>query len=77
MTDDQVRDLIRKRAARHAKRKGSTGITAWARAKGVTKSHLSEFLAGKRSPTTDVLDALGLEYRIVRKRSLNQDTDHD
>lgn len=68
MNEGEVRDLVRKRAARHAEREGSTGVTAWAKAKGVRKSHLSEFMTGKRAPTTDLLDALGLEWRIMRKR---------
>lgn len=68
MTEDQVRSLVRKRIAPHARRKGSTGLTAWCKAKGITKSHASEFMRGQRSPTSDLLNALNLEYGIVRKR---------
>ncbi len=68
MTPDAVRALVQKRARRHAARKNSTGVTAWGKAHGVAKSHLSEFMAGKRLPTTDILDALNLEWRIVRRR---------
>jgi hypothetical protein len=68
MREEEVRDLILRRAARYANRKGSTGVTAWGKAHGVSRSHLSEFMAGKRGPTSDVLDTLNLEWRIVRKR---------
>lgn len=60
MTEDQVRALV--------DRKARPNRNQWCEATGVRKSHLSEFMAGKRRPTTDVLNALGLEYRIVRKR---------
>lgn len=74
MSGDEVRALIVRRAARHAKRRGSTGVTAWGQANGVSRSHLSEFMAGKRAPTTDILDALNLEWRIVRKAKSRRPT---
>jgi hypothetical protein len=62
MTEEQVRDL--------ARRKAKPTLRAWCRKHGVSVSHLSEFLNGKRHrPTKDMLDALNLEWRIVRKRS--------
>lgn len=45
----------------------STGIAKWCAKHGVKRGHCSEFLNGKRLPTTDLLDALGLEWRICRK----------
>lgn len=46
----------------------STGIAKWCKKHGVSKPHTSEFLSGKRVlPTSDILDALGLEWRIERK----------
>jgi hypothetical protein len=68
MTEQQVRELVRQRAARFAINRGSTGLTEWCRRKGIAKSHASEFMRGLRAPTNDLLSALGLEYRIVRKR---------
>ena len=61
MTADEVRALMDKRV--------KPSLTEWCRVHGVAKSHASEFLNGKRLPTTDLLDALGLEWRICRKRS--------
>lgn len=68
MTEDQVRELFVRRLEKHRGRRGSIGLRPWCRAHGVTVSHASEFLGGRRLPTTDVLDALGLEWRITRKR---------
>lgn len=68
MTPDDVREMLRVEFAKHIDRKGSTGMTAWAADWGVKKSHLSSFMTGKRdTPTSDVLNALGLEWRITRK----------
>lgn len=68
MSLDEVRALLLRRAKKHIARKGSSGVTAWAKHHGVSKGHVSEFVAGKRLPTTAILDALGLEWRICRKR---------
>ncbi len=67
MNETQVRDLLLKKAQSHARRKGSLGMRAWAEAHGIPPSRVSEFLAGKRLPNPAILDALGLEWRIVRK----------
>jgi len=67
MSEDQVRDLLRRRAKPFAKRKGSTGVTAWCSHHGVTNTHVSEFMNGKRAPATDMLDALGLVHSYSRK----------
>jgi hypothetical protein len=68
MTEDDVRSLLRKKLTKFVFRKGSTGLRAWCRQHGVASEHVSEFLSGVRNPASDMLDALGLEYRIVRKR---------
>lgn len=68
MSEDDVRAMIRRKAKRHAKRAGSTGVTAWGKAHGLSRGHLSDFMNGHRGPVTAILDALGLEWRICRKR---------
>lgn len=67
MSEEQVRALLLKRAKRFAKRRGSTGVTAWCSHHGVTSTHVSEFLNGKRAPASDMLDALGLARSYSRK----------
>ncbi len=67
MSEDDVRELLTKRAKPCAINRGSTGVTAWAKQHGISKGHVSEFMRGKRLPTTAILDALNLEWRIVRK----------
>lgn len=68
VTEDEIRDLVRKQASPYATAKvGSTGVTIWGIMNGVHKGALSSFMAGKRAPGTDLLDALGLEWRIVPK----------
>jgi hypothetical protein len=68
VTLDQIRALLMKRASKFkTKRVGSTGIPGWSKHHGVNKSHVSEFLNGKRLPGTSILNALNLEWRIVRK----------
>ena len=66
MSEDDVRAMIRRKALRFAKRAGSTGISAWGKAHNVP--HVSDFLNGKRGAETKILDVLGLEWRICRKR---------
>jgi hypothetical protein len=67
MTQDQVRAMVLKAAKPFAKRHGSTGIYSWCKEKGVNRGHLSEFMSGERLPTTDILNALDLEWRIMPK----------
>lgn len=69
MTEEEVRSLVLRRARPFVDRAGSSGVRAWAAAHGLPTGHVSEFLNGKRGPALKLLDALGLEYRIVRKRS--------
>jgi len=72
VTQEQVRALLLKRAARYAKRKGSSGVTGWCLAHGVSKGHASEFINNLRPPTTDILDALGLVRSYSRKPKLGE-----
>ena len=61
MTPDEVREMVWKKA--------KPSWREWCRVHRVSISHLSEFMNEKRGPTTDILSALQLEWRIVRKRS--------
>lgn len=68
MSPDQVRALLLTEARKlEAKPWRSTGVGLWCRKHGVHKGHVSEFLNDKRLPTTAILDALGLEWRIMAK----------
>lgn len=68
MTEQAVRDLVLVRARRLARNRGSSGFTAWCLKHGVNKGHASDFMNGKKGPGSDLLKALNLEYRIVRRR---------
>lgn len=68
MTLDSVRRMVLKRAASHAKQRGSTGVRPWCEAHGIVVSHAFEFMNGQRNPATDLLEVLGLEWRVARKR---------
>lgn len=67
MTEDDVRELLRERAAPFAKRARSTGVAGWCEHHGIDRGHASEFLNARRSPRTSILDALGLQWAIVPK----------
>lgn len=67
MTLDAIRAVLVKRAAKFAKRRKSGGLRAWAEAHGIPPSRVSEFLSGKRLPNDAILNALGFEWRVVRK----------
>ena len=67
MDKEGVRALLRKRAAKFAKNRGSSGMFGWAEHHGIPRSHVSEFMRGLRNPTTSILDALGLERSYSRK----------
>jgi hypothetical protein len=67
LTEDQVRELLLKRAKKHIGFRGS-GLNGWCLEHGVNKGHASQFMNGRRGPGIDLLEALNLEYRIVRKR---------
>jgi hypothetical protein len=69
MTLEQVRKLLLRRCKPFISGYGNsqTGIRPWCEAHGVASTHASEFLNGKRGPAPDLLDALGLEWRVMRK----------
>ena len=64
---EAVRKLLLRRAKGASRYKNATGVKAWCKAHGVANSHASEFLNGKRLPTSDLLEALGLEWRVMKK----------
>lgn len=64
---DQVRNLIADAALPFARRKGSSGLRGWCEHHNIACSHTVEFMQGKRGPATSILNALGLEWRVVHK----------
>lgn len=60
MTLDKVRALLLHEIH-------STSLREWCEAHGVSATHTSEFLSGKRGPSPGLLDALNLEWRVSRK----------
>ena len=70
MTYDDVRLLVLERAQPYkSDRVRSTGVTRWCADNGVSSKSLTSFMSGKTGPGTDLLNALGLEWRIVPKDS--------
>lgn len=67
MTLDQVRKRLLRAAKPFAVYRGSTGVRGWCIAHSVHAPHVSEFMNGKRPPAPDLLEALGLEWRVMRK----------
>jgi hypothetical protein len=67
VTLDEVRKLLLRRAKGASRYRNATGVKAWCKVNGVANSHACEFLNGKRLPTSDLLEALGLEWRVMRK----------
>lgn len=55
------------------KRFEAMSLREWCRLTGCRPSHMSEFVAGKRGPPADLLKALNLEVRYVKRyrRSLS------
>lgn len=43
-------------------------LNEWCRLTGCNKGHVSDFVNGKLGPPSDMLGALNLEVRYVRKR---------
>ncbi len=68
MTLEAVRKLLMRQCKPYTGHKGF-GLRGWCAAHNVVPTHASEFLSGKRLPANDVLDALGLEWRVMRKRA--------
>ena len=68
MTEDQVRELVRQRLARHGDQR-KLAIEA-----GISDPHLSLFLKGERPPPLRLLAHLGLEMMVsyTRKTACGQ-----
>lgn len=65
---DHVRRLLLRKCKSYVASDGrGFGLKPWCRAHGVAPTHASDFLSGKRLPATDLLEALGLEWRVMRK----------
>lgn len=43
-------------------------MTEWCRLTGCATSHVSEFMNGKKGPPSDMLNALNLEVRYIRRK---------
>jgi hypothetical protein len=71
MTLEAVRKMLLQKTKQHAIYAGSSGLKGWCREYGVTHSHASEFVKGKKKPGSDLLEALGLEWRVMRKLPQN------
>jgi hypothetical protein len=70
MTLTAVRKLLLRKCKPHiAKDSRGFGLKSWCRANGVASTHASDFLSGRRLPANDLLGALGLEWRIMRRAS--------
>lgn len=54
-------------------------LREWCRLTGCNASHVSEFVRGLKGPPNDMLEALNLERRYVRKRrtALGKQSDDD
>ena len=75
MSEDDVRSMILRKSKPFARNKGTSGVTSWGVQHGISKGHLSDFMNGKRGCETKILEALGLEWRICRKRRKKEQTD--
>lgn len=69
MEIEQVRHMVSRRAIKYAKNRGSTGLRAWCEANGINVAHASEFMNGNKNPGSDLLRALGLEWRVMRRNT--------
>lgn len=68
MTLEAIRKLLLRKCKPFIASDGrGFGLNAWCRAHGVSSTHASESLSGMRLPTADVLEALDLEWRVMRK----------
>ena len=69
MTYDEIRArLLAEAAPYRIEGPQSNGVSIWCAKHGVNKSAASRFLHHKLGPGSDLLEALGLEWRIVPKR---------
>ena len=51
-----------------ARRFDAMSMNEWCRLTGCAKSHVSEFMNGKKGPPGDMLNALNLEVRYIRRK---------
>jgi hypothetical protein len=77
MTEDDVRQLLLRAAKPFAVNQNTTGVTDWARHYGISAGHMSQLMNGTHSAETKIWDALGLEWRIVRKTRTRRVRWHD
>jgi hypothetical protein len=61
MNEDALRDAMRRRFT-------AMSMREWCRLMYCNTTHVSEFMRGLRGPPNDLLRALNLEPRYVRKR---------
>ena len=61
MTEADLRAAMKRRFE-------AMSMTEWCRLTGCQKSHVSEFMNGIKGPPNDMLNALNLEVRYIRKR---------
>lgn len=61
MDEDELRDAMRRRFE-------AMSLREWCRLTGCNKAHVSDFVNRKGGPPSDMLAALNLEVRYVRKR---------
>lgn len=65
MTEEDLRASMRRRFQ-------AMPMREWCRLTGCNASHVSDFLAGKRGPPGDLLNALNLRVDYVRKRKVER-----
>lgn len=68
LTADQLR-------ADMAERFKAMSLREWCRLTGCKASHVSEFVRGLKNPPSDMLTALNLEVRYVKRRKAKEATD--
>lgn len=60
MTQDEVRSMLKSSCVPNQ--------GAWAKAKGLVPSYVSDVLNGRRDPSPAILDALGLEKVVTYRK---------
>ena len=60
MDQDDLRQAMQRRFE-------AISLREWCRLTGCRASHVTEFMLGKRGPPSDLLNALNLEIRYVRR----------
>lgn len=61
MTDAELRAAMKRRFE-------AMSMSEWCRLTNCNKAHVSEFINGKKGPPNDMLNALNLEVRYVRRK---------